>query len=478
MRLSSRLLLALVALLAAARASAELPAEDDPLPFAEIAAPKTDHDASVETSPLRPYGPYATVGKFGDPALIEFRGLSQVHVEEVRCALRWDPKFQAAARPSSSTDDFLTILESRLLDGFQSSGFPDAKVKATFDVAAERFLVTVTEGHRFRQGKVVVEGDERVDAKQLAAWLTQHQKPRRWTIRYADSAPSAPLEEEGVTLWKPGESLNSTPRVRATLEAGVRWALFEQGFPYASFELNFVPAAEPGLSDLHVQLAHAGSPSTIKEINVEGLSRDTQQQLLDYLDIAPGQRLDPGLLDRTQEKLANSCRYWSHELEVHCGPKPDGRYVPADESVNLKFTLEEFSPMPPLGEPLPEVDEVLRKTAAWINSYPKTGSPDLVIEKVLMQKSAAKDQIRVLPSAAAADGRVAVSFTGSSEYWSFNHTVFLSPQGLEVVDFGARQKCAISWPNLDEAGPEGHGVSKRRRFLRSASACNLECCDR
>lgn len=449
MRLTCVSVCVLAASLTANYAYAELPTKDDPLPFADVALPTAERDTpndqpSTSTPPIRPYGPFATVDNLGDPERIEFRGLSQVPVEDIRSALRWDPKFQAAARPSNSAADFLAVLESCVLDGFQSSGFPEAKVAISLDTATKRFVVAVTEGPRFRQGKIVVTGDDRVDAKQLADWLTHEQKPRPWTIRYANSVPSAP-SKKGVTLWTPGENLNFTQRIRDTLEAGVRFALVEQGFPHASFELEYVPAAESGCSDLHVKLRHVGAPSTIKEINVQGLHRDSREQLLEYLQIAPGQPFNAALLDRIHAKLADSCRYWSHHVEVHCGPKPDGRYVPADESVTLDLALEEFSPVPPLHEPLSEIDEVLRKAAAWINSYPREGSPDLVIEKINGQQIAAGETLAILPSAVSADGQLAINLRGASNNWSFDHSLYSNRKGLAVVDWHAKQKFASSF---------------------------------
>lgn len=449
MRLSSRLILALALVLPVIRAHAELPTTDDPLPFAEIDYATTQRDAPADESSIsdqatRPSEPISTIDHRGDPDLIEFRGLAQVSADDIRKALRWDPKFQAAARPSNNTAVFLNVLESRVLDGFQSSGFPDAKVAVSLDTATRRFVVAVTEGPRFRQGKIVVTGDDRVDAKQIADWLTHEQKPHLWKIRYADAAAPAP-PEKGVTLWESGENLNFTPRVRGIFEAGVRMALIEQGFPYASFDLEYVPASEPGLSDLHVNLRHVGAPSTIKEIKVEGLNRDTREQLLEYLQIAPGQRFDPASLDRVHSKLEDSCRYWCHKIEVHCGQKPDGRYAPTDESVNLELELVEFSPAPPLHQALSEVDEVLRKATDWLNRYPRGVEQDLVFEVTARGKKVDEGNLTILPSAASADGRLALNCRFQKPgKWSFDHTLLSSPSETALVDWRAKEKFVSS----------------------------------
>ncbi len=447
MRLSSQLILALTLVLPAFRAHAELPTKDDPLPFADIDYPTTQHDASNNDSSTsvpatRPFGPFATVDHRGDPDLIEFRGLAQVSADDIRKALRWDPKFQAAKRPSNNAADFLNVLKSRVLDGFQSSGFPEAKVAVSFDTATKRFVVAVTEGPRFRQGKIIVSGDDRGDAKQLADWLTHEQKQRPWSIRYAWSAPAMP-PPEGSTLWQSGENLNSTQAVRDNLKSGVRLALVEHGFPYASFELAFVPAAESGLADLHIEIKRLGPKATIDDIEIRGLERDSREQVLEYLGITAGQQLSGALLDETDRKLTDSCRYWSHNLFVCCGPAPDSPYPTTDQSttLKLKLDLEEYSLAPPLHEPLPAVDEALRKAALWVNDYPQEGSPDVIVERACEKGQSAQDQLSILPSAIAANGSLALSCRYNSRSgWAIDHSLLAGLDGLSLIDWAASER--------------------------------------
>jgi hypothetical protein len=449
---------ALIACLPGICVNSEVPKLDDPPPFADIPVPEhtksspTDDGHAPSIGPVDPAAlrraeeAVRRVNLLGDPKLIDFRGVSEVPVEDVRSALRWDPKFQAASRPSNKASDFLPVLESRVLDGYQSSGFPDAKVSAWRDVVDHKFVVVVTEGERYRQGKIVVTGDDRIDRTKLVHWLTTKQSPRSWQIRYDKTLLSNP-PDEGMVLWTPGKNLNFTPPVKATFEGGVRQALIEQGFPYASFELKFVPASEPSLSDLHVTLLEVGADCLIDEIEVHGLHRDTREQLLKFLGIKTGQKLSAALLAQIDRELVNSCRYWSHQVVVQLGDEPVGRYPSTGDSAKLILSLEEFKHAPPLHESLSEVDEILRKAARWINTSREGRSKFAVVcEGKVVDPEDPRLTMEFHPLAIAADGNVAANIKYTSATWAADHAVLITPQYAELIDWTRRERFSVACP--------------------------------
>ena len=383
------------------------------------------------------------MGNLGDPARIVFEGAKTFPVDELRGALRVDLKYQAASRPSCETSEFLRKLEARIQLGYRNSGFPEATAHARLNTKIPAFVVEVEEGRRFRQGEVIVQGADTVDVPALRLWLAEKQQAPSWVLRVG-SIELPKLPADGLVGWISGEMLVDTPEKQAALHTVIRWALADQGLAGGSFHTRWEPADEPGVADLVISFIASPQPTALAKIEVNGLKRDSQEQLLEYLEVAQGDRANGELLRRLEGRLTDSCRYWQHKVSLEVALTTEGASTSKETGVTLVLELEEFSPAPPLDQPLSAVDEVLRKSAAWINRLQDDNS-DIAFhcQGKLVDAHDPELAVDFRKLVVTADGRVAADIGYTSHEWVANHGFIITRDALELFDWTAHERFCV-----------------------------------
>ena len=163
----------------------------------------------------------------GQPGKLRFEGLAAFTSEQLADALESDVEFLLAGEPRAGFASMLRTLEERLVRGYQHAGFAHAKVSASWDEDAQRVVVRVTEGPRFRTGPVKIVGAQRADAQQLAAWITAKSLPEK-------PGGEKDKEEKDALQWKPGEGATFVPWMWKKFETRVKSGLAAQGFHFPS----------------------------------------------------------------------------------------------------------------------------------------------------------------------------------------------------------------------------------------------------
>ena len=379
------------------------------------------------------------VNNLSDPQRIVFQGLKLFSEQQLRSALACDLKYQAAARPSNDTIEYLAILENRLKQGYLHSGCPDAKVHASHDSKRKAIVINVEEGRRYRRGRMVVEAPLPVDAATLTERLTTQTQQRKWQLAFGRHR--VPSHREPTVAWKTGEYVSYTQDSNDDLNTAIRLALFEQGFPFATAKTSIAPSDKPGIADLRIEITGNLSACTIDSINFYGLKRDSREQLLQYLGIDNDSRLTGKAMDTICEKLATSCRYWYENVFVELPELQNDLNANLSGGAKITISLVEFAPIPPLEKPLDEVDEILRKAAASLNDTdPKASLGDAVIEAHLENVDDPKDVYHIRSAISAERGIVLALKRLSESSWSFDHSVVLSRDELAVFDWKTLEK--------------------------------------
>jgi hypothetical protein len=399
------------------------------------------------------------VNNLGDPERIVFDGVSLFPEQQLRLALACDLKYQAAARPSNDTADFLDALEKRLLEGYLNSGCPDAKVRAWRDSKRKAMVVHVDEGPRFRKGEVLVTGPKVINQQAVRDFLTKPQRARPWVYQLGgkrldifqkEEKEGKKTNEEGsanshdnVTIWESGEAIDFRRIDNSQLERGIRFALAELGYAASPFRVELERDGKQGVANLHVSILQDMPRAVVADIEVAGLKRDSRDALLGYLKISPGDALTGETLRRLDERLSDSCRYWTHKIEVAVPFSPD-RYPPqpATSKSKLVLTLEEYEPAPPLSKPLSSIDETMRRCAGWLNSLARDfGRSDLIITTAAADLRGLAQHAQLV---LAADGTIAFDVQLASNDWRLNHSAIVGPHGIEVYDWKNNDKFCIS----------------------------------
>lgn len=402
--------------------------------------------AQADEAPPTPVAPTSaasrSVGGLGDTRALQFDGLQLFTAAQLRGKLECDLRYQAAARPSGDLEHFLRVLEERLVVGYRHCGCPDAKVRANCDERSGAVRVQIQEGQQCRKGQVEVAAPQQVDRAAIARCLTTGLQAHAWRIERDGADLEKPKDD--TIVWKSGDPVNYDDLSVAEVKAAVRRSLAEQGFARAKFDVGLGTRDSAGNVNLRVSVENSPEADRISGIEVVGLKRNSRQELLQILHVAEGDPLNAALLDRVYNQLRDCCRFWTYKVSAAI-PSEQPKQDSLISSVGhvLKIELDEYGEVPPLGKPLSDVDEVLRKAGLLLASTVK--SQDLVVEASRLED--ATGGIKTVRAVVGADGRASVEVLSSTKgAWDIDHALLVSPGALELYDWKAQQKYVSPLP--------------------------------
>jgi hypothetical protein len=215
------------------------------------------------------------VGSLGDVDRIDFTGNTTFTAENIRHALLLSPEFLLGSHHLEQRETYLTMLQQKLVEGYQANGFPEAQVKAAVDETAGRVKVAIVEGRRFRCGKVHVAGVTNALAEAIITRLTKpvansensadspgtsSTNHWNWTATASLSGPDDkhPLDprhepDKPQTQWLPGEPVPFGASPLANLKTAVEDVLGENGYFFPRVDLQ-IDQGKDGTAALRVEV--------------------------------------------------------------------------------------------------------------------------------------------------------------------------------------------------------------------------------
>jgi hypothetical protein len=152
-----------------------------------------------------------------------------------------------------------------------------------------------------------VTGAKAIDAAWLAAELKE--TTERPSNRSTDTDEDAPHWPIGKPAWFDSVSLDWLHKRVAEL--------VNERYPSCPhFTVKAVPEVENGVAVLVIEFSNDEGPVTIGEIEVEGNSRNSREDLLAFLEVRPGMLLTHEVMDRIDDRLANCGRFISSSCTV------------------------------------------------------------------------------------------------------------------------------------------------------------------
>ena len=204
----------------------------------------------------------------------------------------------------------------------------------------------VTEGPRFKAGKIRVEGAKSIAGDELVRWFTMPAKTPKTVeaLKTASASKEVKDSNSGETwsvaatasltlnkrpgelntpgkasrpddpIWVTGEPADFSLAWATQAVAQVEACMAEQGFffPKAKVEIQRDPVT--GIADLLITIKNEGPPGVIGEINVSGTQRDTPGELLRFLNLQEGMKITAGRLSVARQKLRDCGRFWDFEI--------------------------------------------------------------------------------------------------------------------------------------------------------------------
>ncbi len=288
-----------------------------------------------------------------DPSAIQFSGLEEFDQASIRRSLLRLRDFRKAQTGELDDTQFLSLLQSLVESGVRSNGFPEATVSVTQGDDSV-IHVNVQPGAPWKWAPVrVITSDENADVSALRQFFENWQ--------HADFRVAS-----GLKGWNPTDSVNTSSGtandIKELAEEAAKQDLREG--MQCTVEFEFQTATREIVPVVHV--SEAGFHTLISDIVFEGNTINSDQVLLDFLQIPSGCRLTGELSSKIRNKLLDNGRIL--HVRVACDA-PFG----ADHAVPLRISLHERAGSVPLNEPLPEYEQALCRLAAWISNSKDAG---------------------------------------------------------------------------------------------------------
>ncbi len=312
------------------------------------------------------------------PEQLNFSGNSIFSDQQLVDALVANIDFLIATHPSSDHGEMSNVVRRLLSKGYQRAGFPEAKITVTMPPDTQFVDVKISEGDRYRNGTVKIEGAENIGINRLRRRLTlpysaHDDFPRINPVAANDSAKDADQTDHGTQLEEPIWKREALTRFdnQGQLQKQVDAALRDLGFLGANSQIELIPNQKTKRTELRVRIESSDVPAQIEQIVIEGLTRHTQHQVLQYLQVESGQLADSNRLRQVNQRLWSSGRF--DHLKVAFDKDT------ANAPVVLKIHVHEAPGVPLLGEPLNAEAKAFLKARHWIAEALERGK-DLVVE--------------------------------------------------------------------------------------------------
>jgi hypothetical protein len=273
------------------------------------------------------------------------------------------PPALLAAHPFASLSDLAESINERLNSGYLAGGFADVQIETTLDLENKRLVATVDEGVRYHNGSLRIENAKAIDVAQLVERLTLPFRASTAVLPQIDGATGDVvrwLDKDGKAVenekpvWEEGIPVRMDSVAAGNFRDQVTRALEDLAFRDAKFELTLVPNRKTQHVDLVVQIKEEGAPAKLEAIDVLGNQRDSEEAILEYLKLSPGDLLTSQRVSQIRYDLWRSGRYLTAEV----GIRPPFRWSTGHA---LTVTVRESPLAPPIGAALTREEEALMK---------------------------------------------------------------------------------------------------------------------
>ncbi len=311
------------------------------------------------------------VGSLREFDRFNFEGATSFSTGNLWLALNSTFDFPVQSHPLAPRDAFLRAIESQLRLGYSHCGFPDARIIASHDARADRVVVRVEEGPRYRCGPVEVIGARKMPVPPIVEALTVTNAGGnilRESFQFLDNAPanrSETAETNTTKIWVAGQPAHFDGITLDYLSGKVTNTLAKHGFFRSRFTLNVVTNPADQTATLQVKILDEGRPAIIDRITVMGIRRNSRKTVLNYLGLKTGMFFTSDLAAAINDRLYQSARFLTNSVQAG----------PPDASGRVKMVVEvvENAEGPPLNDAFKPVEQAMLKTRDWLVKLSDSG---------------------------------------------------------------------------------------------------------
>ena len=313
----------------------------------------------------------APLGVWGDPGRVVVEGATAFGNKAVKSALFRDLDLLLAAHPAAPSDEYFPALRKKTAMGYRHAGFLDVAVTTQTNVQAEQVIVEIEEGPRYLAGEIRVTGGASVATDVLIDRLKQPRPPEKGLYEEfrAENGETAVrwLDEHGRAAemqdpaWQPGEPIPLAKKDREWLHARIKIALADLGYFFPKFSEDVVREPDRSTGHLKIRIENQGHRAFADQIEMIGNKKNTREEILEYLELQPGEALTGRDYKRLEYRLWRSGRFIKHRVTA-VQPEAAGR------PVVTRIELTEYAKAPRLSEELSPEETTLLKFGRWFTS--------------------------------------------------------------------------------------------------------------
>jgi tetratricopeptide (TPR) repeat protein len=396
-----------------------------------------------------------TVGNRGRKEALIFEGIETFSKEDIVFVLWQQMDFHLAARRGAPLQAYLDTLKKLIGDGYRHGGYGEVRVEAATDKNSSNIVVRVKEGPRYLCGDIqLICGQTQLTNTLLQRKLVEALSYSGQSRRRSEPASNEELEpllgrspaeastsgistgtEERPVLWDAHAHVCFDQPTQRALERLAAKMLADLGCVDPGLDLKLAPDAARKRADLVITVTDEkmrslldGSVRTrIQQIEVSGTSRNTREEVLNYLDVKPGMEMRDSLREDLRKKLRSSGRFLMHDVSLSPLSEP-GR-------LKLVISLADLDEAPPLKEELsPEIKAWLR-FGDWLGDM-KHRPEDVVLALTPTNKFGWGGEVVISPSGIAG----IVSSSGSNLPPGFTYGFIWSPNHSGLYSGVTRRK--------------------------------------
>ncbi|HVX15588.1 MAG TPA: hypothetical protein VHC22_30660 [Pirellulales bacterium] len=312
------------------------------------------------------------VGDLGDPARLTIIGAEAFAAETIKRELYRDLEIANAAYRNEPFDRFARLMAEKTVDGYQGKGFFQCQASASVDRQANRLVLTIKEGPRYRAGEIEVTGCRFIKSEPLRRRLIAPSKSPSIEETVSDMSsgyhpqPGSHLRLHGyrkAVSWCIGEYAELDRYSQAGLVEAVEQSLSAEGRSFANFEIRYRPDPNKRTIDLLIHIKDEGRPATIdRVVFVSGQKRNAHDDILRFAGLAEGTLLTDAVLQEATKRLSGSGRFTKSEIKVEPPANPT-------EPLTVVFDVEEYDRAPLLGQELSREESALEKLGRWLQQF-------------------------------------------------------------------------------------------------------------
>ncbi|MHC5184120.1 MAG: tetratricopeptide repeat protein, partial [Planctomycetota bacterium] len=322
------------------------------------------------------------IGNLDSRAALVFEGNKTYSNDQICDALYGDMDVIIAASPTASLDNYIKVLKDKIHLGYLKGGFPAPKVDVSYMATPDHILIRIEEGVRYTKGDLIIEGVSDILRDKLTGLLNEVDAPEKDTsglsdfldnmngsmgtqlIQYSDyetlktelthNLSKTFLGSQGHPSFVPLSVKTSTKYLEELLQV--------LGFYNAVFSLELVPDHAQRTASVHITFQDEGVRPHIETITIIGNEINTDEEILDFLDLQTGRIIDDLLIQNLKTRLMKSGRFRFIEIAPQIDTENPLRST-------LTLTLEEEPSVTPLKGKLTDKEKLMLKVGEFMNSY-------------------------------------------------------------------------------------------------------------